>query len=74
MYWIDAECKLTFRVIINGKPEHHVETLDHFAVVEIAISDKDMRAKVLSLPSILGMDVLRNFKFTVSDKEAYMET
>jgi hypothetical protein len=75
LYRIDSECKLTLRVVINEKREYHVVTLDHFDVVETAISDKVSRQKVLSsLPSILGMNILRNFEFTVSNDEAYIET
>jgi len=75
LYRIDSECKLTLRVVTNGKHEYHVETLDHFDVVEVVVSDKVSREKVLSsLPSILGMDILRNFEFTASNDEAYIET
>lgn len=74
LYRITDECKLTFASPTKGKLESHLETLDHFDVVKVEISDTKVRDKILAgIPSILGMDLLRKFRFVATNKEAYLE-
>jgi hypothetical protein len=77
LYQITDECKLTFQTAgaqSRDKREFRVETLDHFDVVKVEIPDNKVRERILSgIPSILGMDILRNFKFVATNDEAYLE-
>ncbi len=77
LYRITDECKLTFQTAAaqtQGKREFRIETLDHFDVVKVEIADKKVREQILSgIPSILGMDILHNFKFVATNAEAYLE-
>lgn len=77
LYRMDDECKLTFQTFPNaqGRREYHVETFAHFDVIKVEIADSKLREQILAgIPSILGMDVLRNFKFTATNDEAYLDT
>jgi hypothetical protein len=77
LYRITDECKLTFQTAgarSQSKREFRVETLDYFDVVKVEIADKELREEILAgIPSILGMDILHNFKFVASNNEAYLE-
>jgi hypothetical protein len=77
LFRITDECKLTFQTTgaqTQGRREFHVETLDHFDIVRVEIADKKLREQILAgVPSILGMDILRNFRFVSTNDEAYLE-
>ena len=77
LYRIKAECKITFRTDETRSKSgsgFHVETLDHFDVVKVAIEDAKTREEVIAnLPSLLGMDLLSRFKLVATDKEAFLE-
>lgn len=77
LYRITDECKLTFQtagVQTQGKRDFRVETSDHFDVIKVKIADDKLREQILAgIPSILGMDVLCNFKFVATNNEAYLE-
>ncbi|MGA3406150.1 MAG: aspartyl protease family protein [Candidatus Bathyarchaeia archaeon] len=77
LYRITDECKLTFQTAgaqTHGKREFRMMTLDHFDVVKVEIADNKVREQILSgIPSILGMDILHNFRFVATNDEAYLE-
>jgi predicted aspartyl protease len=75
LYQIADECKLTFGVVQSqNKILTHVKTLDHFNVVKVEISDAVVKDRIMkAIPSILGMDILREFKFVTTNTEAYLE-
>ena len=77
LYRITDECKLTFQTAgaqTQGKREFRVETLDYFDVVKVELADKELREQILAgVPSILGMDILHNFRFVATNDESYLE-
>ncbi len=77
LYRIEAECKITFRTdqpITKSGGGFHVETLDHFDVVKVNITDVKIREEVIAnLPSLLGMDLLPKFKLVATGEQAYLE-
>ena len=49
-------------------------TSDHFDVLKVEIADNKVRERILSgIPSILGMNVLRDFRFVATNDAAYLE-
>ncbi len=77
LYRIKAECKIIFRTdqpITKSGGGFHVETLDHFDVVKVNITDVKIREEVIAnLPSLLGMGLLPKFKLVATGEQAYLE-
>jgi len=77
LYRIMEECKLTFQTAgakEKSKREFNVETLDHFDVVKVEVPDENIRQQILAnIPSILGIDIIRNFKLVATNDVAYLE-
>jgi hypothetical protein len=77
LYRITDECKLTFQTAgaqSQNKREFRIVTSDHFDVLKVEIADNKVRERILSgIPSILGMNVLRDFRFVATNDAAYLE-
>ena len=76
VYRIKEKCTITFKTDMLNDPKraYHVESFDHFDVLKIDIQDEETRKLVIAnLPSLLGMDLLANFRLIVTSKEAFLE-
>lgn len=73
LYRIDSACSLSLGTKEGTKFTFHaVEEYDHFDVVKIPDDHKD-KALVSQLPSLLGIDTVARYKFTVSKNSAFLE-
>lgn len=71
IYRIKRECKLT---LVDSERKPHVKTVSEFDVTKVEIQDLKTHQLVFNLiPSLIGMDLLANFRLIVTSKEAYLE-
>lgn len=71
IYRIKRECKLTF---VDSERKPYLVTLSEFDVTKVEIEDQRTRQLVFNLiPSLIGMDILEDFKVVATRDMAYLE-
>lgn len=71
VYTIKGECNLTFK---TTKGEGFVKSRPNFHVTKVAIDEEKTRVLVFNLiPSLIGMDILEDFKLVATKTSAYLE-
>jgi len=69
-FYVKNSVSLLFKI---SKNSWHIENLDKIYVLKNDYENEEERIKAMRVPSLLGMDVLKNYKVYYTDKKVYLE-